>query len=881
MRKKLYPLLSFLIPLAIILTAFAASHVYPFGDYNAFISDGNGYYINYFAYWKRVLNGQESLLYSFTKNLGGSTVGLIAYHLLNPFLILLSFCNLDRFPLIYTIVILLTISSCGLTMYIYLDECFKNHGSNLIFSTSYALMGYCVVNRWQVQWLTGVVLFPLVVLGIKKILQNKSGLLYIISLALTLITNFYIGYMVVIASTITFLTSFFCLSAPRDRRLVGKYSISTLLAGGLSSFIWIPTLLSLKGGRASASNLLTFSFIENGKILAILAKLFTGMHSLSELQKGLPVIFSGIIPLFLCILFFLDLKVDKQRKRMMGMALGIYILSFYINTISVIFQGFSYTVWFNFRYSFIFSFLIISIAAEEYYYIHRVSNKLIKVSITVLAIVTVLVFSENLSFADKPSYLIDMAFLLLISGALLWYRRNPIISERRALTMLVLLCVSLNLYANMVISMQEEKDWFESYADTVSGIKIKENIVNYVQGQDDSFYRMESESNRAGSTCLDPMMFGYNGTSHAGSVEKSFVKQNAIKFGIQWMDNRNSYSTGMSASMDSLLGLKYLISSRNLTDEKGYKLMNSVMGIGIYKNPYTLPIAIVSKEDLSKLDISEEHDVFAIQNEVWKSIVGEKADLYSEERDINYTSHNISDAVTINSISFKKNSDNDNNSAGAVWQQVDMNSVITDENEKAKANAEDGSYIEISFTASYSGPYYCYAYGYEDESYGSATDMLTYLGTYKKGDTVTTKLPMTGTVTKEILESSVPNTYIACLHQEVLAQYSTKINEEGTSIEKENNNDSKLYGSFKAEKGQQLFFTIPYDEGWRLYVDGSKVKLSKTFNLFMSAEIPSGDHDYRLVYWPSGLTIGIIVNIISLGISTLFELSEQKKKHSS
>ena len=159
--------------------------------------------------------------------------------------------------------------------------------------------------------------------------------------------------------------------------------------------------------------------------------------------------------------------------------------------------------------------------------------------------------------------------------------------------------------------------------------------------------------------------------------------------------------------------------------------------------------------------------------------------------------------------------------------------------------------------------------------------MLTYLGTYKKGDTVTTKLPMTGTVTKEILESSVPNTYIACLHQEVLAQYSTKINEEGTSIEKENNNDSKLYGSFKAEKGQQLFFTIPYDEGWRLYVDGSKVKLSKTFNLFMSAEIPSGDHDYRLVYWPSGLTIGIIVNIISLGISTLFELSEQKKKHSS
>ena len=874
MRKKIYPLLSLFIPLIIILAAFAASHVYPFGDYNSFISDGNGYYINYFAYWKRVLNGQESLLYSFTKNLGGSTVGLIAYHLLNPFLILLSFCTLDKFPLIYTIVILLTISFCGLTMYIYLDECFKNHGSNLIFSTSYALMGYCVVNRWQVQWLTGVVLFPLVALGIKKLLQNKSVLLYIISLALTLITNFYIGYMVVIASTIIFLTSFFCISAPRDRRLVGKYSISTLLAGGLSSFIWIPTLLSLKGGRASASNLLTFSFTENGKLLAILSKLFTGMHSLSELQNGLPVIFSGIIPLFLCILFFLDSKINKQRKRMMGMALGIYILSFYINTISVIFQGFSYTVWFNFRYSFILSFLIISIAAEEYYHIHMVSNKIIKVSIAVLAIVTVLVFSENLSFVDKPYYLIDMAFLLVAFGALLWYRRNPILSEKRALTMLVLLCVGLNLYANMVISMQEEKDWFESYADTVSGIKIKEKIVNYVQDHDDSFYRMESESNRAGSTCLDPMMFGYNGTSHAGSVEKSFVKQNAIKFGIQWMDNRNSYSTGMSASMDSLLGLKYLISSRNLTAEKDYKLMNSVMGIGIYKNPYALPIAIISKENLSNLDISEDHDVFTIQNKVWKFLVGENADLYSEESSINYTSHNISDAVTVNSISFKNNN-TDTDSAGVAGQQLDMNSVIADENEKA--NAEDGSYIEVSFTASYSGPYYCYAYGYEDESFGSATDMLTYLGTYKKGDTVTTKLPMAGTVTTKTLEASVPNTYIACLHQEVLAQYSAKINEEETSIEKENNNDSKLYGSFKAENGQQLFFTIPYDEGWHLYVDGSKVKLSKTLDLFMSAEVPSGDHDYRLVYWPSGLTIGIVISILSLVISTLFALSEQKK----
>ena len=39
----------------------------------------------------------------------------------------------------------------------------------------------------------------------------------------------------------------------------------------------------------------------------------------------------------------------------------------------------------------------------------------------------------------------------------------------------------------------------------------------------------------------DPMLYGYNGVGHGGSNERSFVREEAFKVGVQWFNMRNYY----------------------------------------------------------------------------------------------------------------------------------------------------------------------------------------------------------------------------------------------------------------------------------------------------------------------------------------------------
>ena len=205
-----------------------------------------------------------------------------------------------------------------------------------------------------------------------------------------------------------------------------------------------------------------------------------------------------------------------------------------------------------------------------------------------------------------------------------------------------------------------------------------------------------------------------------------------------------------------------------------------------------------------------------------------------------------------------------------------LDSMLADLSDTSQLDASE-SYIEVNFTASYDGPYYLYAYGYVDAEYGSSIDPLEYIGNYKNGEKVTAKIALSGTITKSILEATVKNTYIACLDMELLEEYSSIVQGQGLSIEKDSSDDSKIWGSFSAEEDQKLFFTIPYDKGWTLYVDGVKTELSKTASLFMSADVSAGEHTYELKFFPEGLTTGIIAGVASLFIFAALLITEKKK----
>ena len=200
-ERIIFLMLSFLIPFSLMVIALVGLQIAPFGDHTLIISDANGYYINTLAYASRMLRGMEGITYSFEKGLGGNMMGHLNGILLTPFAFLLSLADITQYPSTFSFFSVLNLSLAGLTMYILLADLCGHKRSNLIFSTCYALMGFQTANVFQAVFFCAAPVLPIMALGLKKLIQEKNPLLYILSIAYGLLSNAYFGFVLCIASS--------------------------------------------------------------------------------------------------------------------------------------------------------------------------------------------------------------------------------------------------------------------------------------------------------------------------------------------------------------------------------------------------------------------------------------------------------------------------------------------------------------------------------------------------------------------------------------------------------------------------------------------------------------------------------------------------------
>ncbi len=852
-------MMSFLVPFFITLCVFAALGITPFGSKTLVMSDADSQYINYYSYFKSLLSGDHSFLYSFSKSIGGSLIGLVAYYLINPLLVLFEFSNIENIPIVFTWISLLSSCLCGVTSFILLSHLFGKKFSNLIFSTSYSLMAYNVVYSFNLIFLTHVVLLPLVILGIYKIIRKQSPLLYIITIALSVLMNFYMGYIMCVASLLFFIVYLFIYTAKEDRKRIAiTYGISSLIGGVLSSFIWIPTLLSLLGGRVDQTRPWDFNFTDKFPLIQLFSKLFSGTDTPSQMVDGLPNIFCGILVVFLVILFFTNKEIALKKKRGYALLSGIYLISFYIIAFTSIFHGFTHTVWFPFRYSFVFSMILILMAAEQFQYVDMTSILETKKAWAILIVSMLIVFATQYEYISGGLLLLDLLILFVMWFGFWLYKTNPEKSKQVTLSLLLLFCCSLNLYFNYYFSIKHMKKWEFNYDNYAWTVMMTQPIIDFVEENDSGFYRMENEEQRAGNSGNDPFLYGYNGVGSSSSAFKHDVVQGLAKLGINWYDMRNSYDEGIAASMDSLLGIKYVLSKRDLSEEKNYQLYQQSLTQNVYMNPYALPIAIVANSDVNDLYLTDNWNVFDIQNQIWKAMTGETENLYAEEKDVVFRTHNLTDPV----IMTKDDANSQRVELDRIINQADNSDIGIPSDDYDDKNTEFQPYIEFSFTAKNDGPIYIY---YESELNvlsGTQDDVLRYLGYYSKGDEVIGRAYFNQQITNVSLILLASKAHIAYADMNVLADYSSLLNSRDSSIVKEK--DTLLSGSFTADTNQSLLFTIPYDEGWTLYVDGKETPLEKTIDFLMSANVDVGTHTYVMKFFPKGMKLGIIISSVAL-----------------
>src|SRR5699024_7881826 len=188
----------FIITALMLVLIYAILGIVPFGEQSVLATDLKNQYVSYFAYFKSIFEGTDSIIYSFSKTLSGNMIGLFGYYLISPFNFLLLLFDVSNFPLALSIVTILKTSAISLTMSGYLIFKKVPNLPNILLSMTYAFSGYVVAYQQNIMWLDVLILLPLVIMGIDIIVEKGSFYWYTFFLALTIIVNYYLGFMVCI-----------------------------------------------------------------------------------------------------------------------------------------------------------------------------------------------------------------------------------------------------------------------------------------------------------------------------------------------------------------------------------------------------------------------------------------------------------------------------------------------------------------------------------------------------------------------------------------------------------------------------------------------------------------------------------------------------------
>jgi len=824
-KKKLFK--SFFTTLFILLFVFLILGIYPFGDKTIIVIDSNTQYVLFISYLKSVFFGTNDLKYLFSSSLGSNFVPLIGYYLMSPFNLIACLFELENMKLFMTIIILIKISLCACTMEYYLNK--KYDKNTLIFSVSYALMAYNIVYMYHLMWLDSIILFPLVILGIDYIFKEKNVLFYIITLALSIIFNYYIGVIVCIASVIYFIYKFVLEYKTIDKfKTIVNYGVSSILSGMLSMFILLPSILGLQGGKASFSfENLNLGF--NTSYLKVFAKSFTASLGSGETWHGGPMIACGMLMVVLVIFYFFNKKFSKKEKTLDGLLLLFLASTFVFSALDLLFHGLTAPNCFDYRHAFIFVFFVIIISCKHF---EKLDIKNIKnVLILFLLVCVIIYFCKYKFFTSSYNLSLIYSLIMFFVFSYILYKKKT-----KYLIYLVIFDLIINTGSGVFMITNSDKQSAYSYKNYV--INTKEVIDSI---KDDSFYRLEKtfdrEINESMLSINDSMIFGFSGISHFDSTSKASTESFLENLGFRRLLTRSFYNmNGGTTLADSLLGIKYVLSKEN------YKNYNKILNkneIGVYENPYFLGIGYGIKSD----DVVLKDNVFENQNNIIKAFTGLNENIYTlalysvdiNNIDVRDNTYIPSD---IGTITYKINIERDEN----LYFYVPVNEKVSTNYTDAKVYL-NGEYIDDYFTK--------YEWGVYD------------LGKFAIGDVIEVKFEFS----KELI---MDNIYFYYENLDALDNHYNILSLNQMNLQKITS--SYLVGDINLNSRSKILFTIPYDEGWTISDNNKKVDIHESMEALISIELDEGVHNLELKYEPKGLKLGIIISVISLCITIIFSL---------
>lgn len=365
--------LGFAFPCFGMLFVMLISRFEPFGNYSMLYSDMYHQYYPFFVEFRRALLEGKGLLYTWSVGLGMDYLGLIAYYLASP-LNLLSVLVPESWLLEYfSLLVPIKLGFAGLFFAIFLQKIFQREDiSTAIFGGLYGLCAWALGFQWNVMWLDTFALLPLVALGAVKLLAERKFLLYTLSLFFSVFINYYVGLFTCIFIFLLFFVYELCRWGGWKKFFGDLFRIAffSALALGMTAILALPTLTALQTTQSSVNKFPTgfrlniASSHDIWGLLDAMRKVAGNMGGALEpnFKEGLPNVYCGIFSVVLMLLYLMAGGV-RLRDKLCAVALLLFFnVSFIIRQLDYIWHGFHFTNMIPYRFSFLYSFVVLYMA---------------------------------------------------------------------------------------------------------------------------------------------------------------------------------------------------------------------------------------------------------------------------------------------------------------------------------------------------------------------------------------------------------------------------------------------------------------------------------------------------------------------------------------
>lgn len=941
-RKINFLAIAFAIPVTALLVLMIWEGATPFGQKSLLYSDMWHQYFPFFkAFRKALLNG-DSLLYSWNVGMGMDYLGLISYYLASP-LYLLSVLLPESWVLPYfSLLMPVKLGLAALFFAYFLKKLFnKNDFSIALFGSFYALCAWALGYQWNIMWLDTFALLPLVALGTVNLLRDKKFVLYTVTLALSIFANYYIGFFTCIFVLLSFICYQICCckSAKRFFEDLCRIAVFSILAIGMTAILELPALAALGNTYSSVNsfpndfslNIVDYNLCASAReawdafklakeagspaiglwfkaVFESLGPVLNGMGQVAgnlagggvpSFMEGLPNVYTGVSTLLLSFLFLMARNVKMREKLCCIFLLLFFMLSFVVRQLDYIWHGFHFTNMIPYRFSFLFSFVMLYMAYRAY----LVRNRFKPLHLVLAGLLTLEVFLLSKYCATVPDALASLGKLFALIGqvlaaaiagdqaasqsalaslgslydtygttyvflvyngvffglslAILFYpllrkalpenaehadRKELVLTiknRRKLSTGLLSLVMVLELVMNVVNFGVNF-----SYTDITNypqGTEYTASMIKYMQEREDSlFYRVETTRTQ---TLNDGALNGYNGISTFTSSANVKVTEFMTAMGYAAQNNWNRYCFEESSPVANLfLNLKYMLERQGQLEENPY--FDNVHHYGdvyLLENNAYLPLGFLAESTLGyvEMEMSSSH-TFDNQNALFAGATGLEDGVWEITPDhwltIEGSGVDISAQNALGYCAY-----NVPGSSGTLIYRYAI---------------EDEGFLCLDINMYARNYFYVYVNGEYLFSDSITLPQSFSVCQVKPGDVVEVRASCKAS------ENSSMDIRAALLNDSVFREGYEILNASTWELSEFSND--RIAGTIDCNRDGLMYTSVPDDSNWNVTVDGEDAEIVLVGDAMIALELTEGEHEIVFTYKNQAFTYGALITFVCL-----------------